>query len=280
MNREKLFDYLRDVFGSLDQTYVDGVESTLESCAIHGCGRGQTAYLLGTGHLETDGTFNPDIDEYGKGAGKKYGKPAGPYGHIYYGRSIPQVTWLDNYAKLKKIYNVDFVRQPGLVKSVEYAFDIHVRGMMEGWWTTKKLPDYINKDTRNYKDARRTINGTDRWQDIRALSYHYEAALIHAGFDLSDPAPSPPSGGDGSEPNQPEEKPVITNPETEKKWWQSRAVWGGIISLIATMLQVLLNINLTDAIQDQILELVLAMLTGSGGILAIVGRILATKKIV
>ena len=35
--------------------------------------------------------------EIGKGKGRKYGVPAGPYGKIYYGRGPIQITWEHNY---------------------------------------------------------------------------------------------------------------------------------------------------------------------------------------
>ncbi len=35
------------------------------------------------------------IEEYGRGKGRKYGAPAGPYGKIYFGRGYVQLTWLE-----------------------------------------------------------------------------------------------------------------------------------------------------------------------------------------
>ena len=38
--------------------------------------------------------------ELGKGRGRKYGVPSGPYGKIYYGRGPIQITWESNYKKI------------------------------------------------------------------------------------------------------------------------------------------------------------------------------------
>ena len=40
--------------------------------------------------------------ELGKGKGRKYGLPAGPYNKIYYGRGPIQITWEQNYKKISK----------------------------------------------------------------------------------------------------------------------------------------------------------------------------------
>ena len=42
--------------------------------------------------------------ELGRGKGKKYGVPAGPYGKIYYGRGPIQITWENNYKTIA--YNI------------------------------------------------------------------------------------------------------------------------------------------------------------------------------
>ena len=40
------------------------------------------------------------MTEYGKGKGRKYGVPTGPYNKIYYGRGPIQITWDYNYKKI------------------------------------------------------------------------------------------------------------------------------------------------------------------------------------
>lgn len=40
--------------------------------------------------------------EIGKGKGRKYGQPSGPYGKVYYGRGPLQITWESNYKKISQ----------------------------------------------------------------------------------------------------------------------------------------------------------------------------------
>ena len=52
--------------------------------------------------------------EIGKGKGRKYGVPSGPYGKVYYGRGPIQITWESNY---KKIYQEVFPKM-GLTANI------------------------------------------------------------------------------------------------------------------------------------------------------------------
>lgn len=58
--------------------------------------------------------------EIGKGKGRKYGIPSGPYNKIYYGRGPIQITWESNYKKItqeifpKMGINVDIWANPDL----------------------------------------------------------------------------------------------------------------------------------------------------------------------
>ena len=50
-------------------------------------------------------------------------------------------------------------------------------GSKEGWFTGKKLSDYITKTDKNYVRARRIINGTDKAEKIAKEAVVFEAAL-------------------------------------------------------------------------------------------------------
>ena len=52
-----------------------------------------------------------------------------------------------------------------------------VDGMIRGWFTGRKLLDYIDGDRRDYVNARRIINGTDRAQVIAGYAMAFERAL-------------------------------------------------------------------------------------------------------
>src|SRR5580693_3231630 len=97
IDRKRFFDSIRaSLFGgTLSQSQVDGVDYLLNVWERHfeipnpRDGTKWLAYSMATVFHETARTMQP-IEEYGKGAGKPYGKPTGPYGHAYYGRGLPQ----------------------------------------------------------------------------------------------------------------------------------------------------------------------------------------------
>jgi len=70
--------------------------------------------------------------------------------------------------------------------------------------------------------------------------------------------------------------------EDQERWWQSRAIWGGIIALLAFGATFF---GLTVSVEEQatLVDLVIQVATPAGAlvafILTLVGRIGATKKI-
>ncbi len=125
------------------------------------------------------------IAEYGKGAGHEYGEPDERTGQTYYGRSYPQLTWYDNYLKASKLIytpnlrqGVDIVNNPDKVLAPFYGVQVMVFGMLEGWFTGKKLSDYLSADgTFDYYNSRRIINGTDRASTIAGYGQDIETAI-------------------------------------------------------------------------------------------------------
>lgn len=65
---------------------------------------------------------------------------------------------------------------------------------------------------------------------------------------------------------------------TTKKWFESKAIWGGIIALLAAIAGAFGYAVDADT-QTNIVELVTVIGTGLGGLLAIFGRIKAEKKV-
>lgn len=63
-----------------------------------------------------------------------------------------------------------------------------------------------------------------------------------------------------------------------KSMFASKAVWGGIIAVLASVAGIW-GYSVTPADQAQIVDLVASLAAGVGGGIAIVGRILASKKI-
>ena len=172
MNRTEFYARVRPIFGgSLSQKQVDGIEALLAATASLPVTH--RAYLLATAKHETDSTMQP-IAEYGKGKGKPYGKP-GQHGQAQYGRGYVQLTWDANYEKADKALDLNgaLLKDFNLAMQPTIAAQILVRGCEEGWFTGKKLADYLP----DYVQARRVVNGTDKAQLIAGYAREFEAAL-------------------------------------------------------------------------------------------------------
>lgn len=182
----------RGVLGpTLTDSEVDGVNAILAACGAANWGPRWTAYALATADRETAGTMQP-IKEYGGQAyftrlydvmgrdparAKAMGNTEPGDGARYCGRGYVQLTWKSNYARAELELEHNLVAQPDLAMRPDIAAAVMVRGMEEGWFTGKKLADYITGDRCDYVNARRIINGLDHAQPIAAEAEHYLAAL-------------------------------------------------------------------------------------------------------
>lgn len=159
------------------------IKAICEECDYHGLNlRAQKAYVLATVEHETGNTFQP-IEEYGKGEGKKYGKEDPVTGQTYYGRGLVQLTWKYNYEKYSKILGIDLVNNPALALDLDNALFILVHGAKNGTFTGKSLEQYVNKDTTDFFNARRCINGVDE-KNQHVVRYIAEQATKYLKSDL------------------------------------------------------------------------------------------------
>ena len=176
---------------SLDQSEVDGVNAILSACGAAGWGPKWTAYALATADRETGGTMQP-IKEWGgpsyfwrrydpQGHNPKIAKALGNTipgdGVRFAGRGFVQITGRRNYQLASEKLGYPLVGNPDLAMRSDIAAAIMVRGMAEGWFTGKKLSDYITATKADFVNARRIINGTDKAREIAAEAGHYLAAL-------------------------------------------------------------------------------------------------------
>lgn len=176
MAGKEFYDRIRtDLFhGSISQRQFEGIEDIIE--AWHDKGITDIryiAYALATAYHETASTMQP-IAEYGKGAGRDYGKKLKisrkPYttpNKLYYGRGYVQLTWYENYEAMGKLLNVDLLNNPELAMQPDIAAKIMVRGMLNGDFTGKKLSDYFNEKITDPYNARKIINGLDKAKTIQ-----------------------------------------------------------------------------------------------------------------
>jgi hypothetical protein len=188
INRNHFFSAVRSApfDGSLTQSQVDGLTHLLdiwEECYVgkHPDQR-LLAYALATTFHETGAKMQP-VREIGEGGARAYGHPAGPWHQVYYGRGDVQETWYANYARarqrLKAELGIDIAldEQPDLALEPDYAAHILFLGMIEGWFTGRKLGDYFGRHIDDPLHARRIINGMDHAAKIAGHHHDFEKAI-------------------------------------------------------------------------------------------------------
>lgn len=178
-DRQKLFTEVRSrLFKRLRQEQVAGIEfliSKIETVDFD-CLE-QAAYLMATVQHETAGTFQPVKERRERANSPRRANQDRYWLSGYYGRGYVQITWRKNYERAGREIGVDLVGDPDLALRPDVAFQILYRGMMSGWFTSKKLSDYINSSRVDFVQARRVVNGLDRAQDIAALAEHWYQIL-------------------------------------------------------------------------------------------------------
>lgn len=157
----------------------------IHCCKVAGLLRNQAAYVLATAWHESAHTMKP-VREMG---GEKYLRAKKYYPYV--GMGYVQLTWKANYEKAGQALGVDFVAEPKLLLLAKFAAPILVTGMAEGWFTGKKLSDYVTLGKSDFVNARRIINGTDDARLIGGYAREYDAALKAEGYG-EDPVATEP----------------------------------------------------------------------------------------
>lgn len=179
------FASVRESFGALSQSQVDGFNAVLE--ALSGWPLTWQAYALATAWHETARTMQP-IKEHGGDAyfrrmydiqgdrpdkARELGNLTPGDGVRYAGRGYVQLTGRTNYARFGLEAKPDEAMRP------DVAARIMKRGMETGIFTGKKLADYLPGD---YRGARRIINGLDKADEIASYALKFERALRAGGL--------------------------------------------------------------------------------------------------
>lgn len=175
----------------------------ISACRKHGLLRNQAAYVLATGKWETAHTMKPVEEAFW--LSDKWRRDNLRY-YPWHGRGFVQLTWERNYLKAGKELDVDLITDPDRAMEPKIAAEILVVGMRDGWFTTKKLSDYITLKRSDFVNARRIVNGTDKAREIAEIARSYDKALKAEGYgeakDILVPNPVPgsgiPSGQSGS----------------------------------------------------------------------------------
>ncbi|WP_220432300.1 carboxypeptidase [Falsirhodobacter xinxiangensis] len=191
-------------------------------CALRGLTRQQTAYVLATAFWEGGRKMVPveenlrytaerirqvwptrfasvaEARPYASNpqglANRVYGGRMGNTlandGWTYRGRGHVQITGRDNYVRAGAALGIDLITKPDRALEPDIAAQILVLGMQKGWFTGKKLSDFIGS-TVDYRGARRIVNGTDSADEIASLARQYETALSVQPEPVRPPKPAP-----------------------------------------------------------------------------------------
>lgn len=195
IDRAKFFAHLRSgaapMFGkSLSRRQVAGMEGILDAFAVTGDGRDKTlAYGLATARREVGSGMVPVREGFKRTdvearahvlrnfRDRGYAEPAGPWGHVYYGRGIVQLTWLANYEREGIAADPDKALEP------KFAAELMFKGLLDGRWNGKGLglAHYLpSGGPDDLKNARRTVNLTDHWEEIAGFYRQFMAAIAAA----------------------------------------------------------------------------------------------------
>jgi putative chitinase len=181
---DAFYDYIRGDVGELFPKMSDDQFKGIQADLIAAEGvlpLGWCAYCLATDYHETGTRMQGvregfDVSDDWRRAHLRY--------FPWYGRGKVQLTWERNYKlateKLKAAgFNVDLIANPDQALDLNVAAFILVHGMVEGWFTGKKLRDFLPQHpTRDqYKNARQIINGHDRDLLIAGYAVAFEEAL-------------------------------------------------------------------------------------------------------
>lgn len=172
--------------GSLSQDRVDGMNVIAETWAIYGDGdRRKLAYILATAYHETARTMSPvretlattdakakEILTKAWKAGKMPQVKTDYWSGGYFGRGFVQLTHKANYQRVQDETGHPLVKNPALAMDPAIAALILVKGMMQGWFTGKKLADYTD-----FTAMRRVVNGTDKAPTIAQYAQTFLEAL-------------------------------------------------------------------------------------------------------
>lgn len=164
INRTHFFDTARLSLGSFNQSQVDGFNILMDEWEKEDRLLTQLAYVLATVWHESAHRMQP-IHELG---GEAYLKSKKYY--PYYGRDLVQTTWDFNYKKVKEFSGIDVVNHPDLIGQMPLAAQVAITFMIHGWYTGKKLSDYINLTKTDFVGARRIINGKDQAAKIAGIA--------------------------------------------------------------------------------------------------------------
>lgn len=211
MNRSAFYNAVRSKVGLTVQN-VQGFEKVLDYAETRASRTNDLAYILATAFWETNQTMHPVVEAYWMS--EAWRKKNLRY-YPWHGRGLIQTTWEHNYQRMGLEIGVDLTMRPDLLLEWRFALPALFVGMEKGLYTGKKLEDYIDdideadaEDLREFKAARRIVNGTDKATTIGELALTFEKGLRAGGYKPTKAAPKVS-----------EKVPVTPQEETIGGWW-------------------------------------------------------------
>src|SRR5208283_3583306 len=195
------FQFNRDLFWqqfsakhSIAQGPMDGLNSILdeiEQDATDWQNIDQIAYALATFDWETAHTFHPIYEmgqpsyfskyDAGTPIGERLGNTQPGDGFLFRGRGYVQLTGRANYQRVGQLLTINLVGDPDQAIQPPVAYGIAANGMRLGWFTGRRLSQFMPAGgTPDYVNARTIINGHDRAADIAAIAQNFQQVLTAA----------------------------------------------------------------------------------------------------
>jgi putative chitinase len=180
-----------------------GCDAIIKACANAGWPISWTAYALATAYHETAHTMQPipekggnayfkrmyDIQGNRPAKARELGNLTPGDGVKYHGRGYVQLTGRRNYQIAGQRLGVDLVNHPEKALEAEIAARIMIHGMVEGWFTSRKLPDDLPPKgpalLRQFVLSRDIINGTDKDDEIAAYANDFQTGLQLGGYKIA-----------------------------------------------------------------------------------------------
>ncbi len=180
-NPSEFYKGVRAAFGSLTQAQVEGFTMLL---GAFGEARWPIAWAadgLATSWHETNAQMQPVREAYWlsedwRRAHLRY--------YPWYGRGYVQLTWQANYEKADEELGLNgaLIADPDCALRPDIAARVLVHGMEAGWFTKKKLADYLPLSGQGgfeaFKAARYIINGQDKAEKIAKEALVFQSALM------------------------------------------------------------------------------------------------------
>jgi putative chitinase len=180
----------------LNEPRISGLLALLDFVAVDNWTQlRQVAYFLATVAHETAWTLRPVRERRASKARQPalWAQQERYWPSGFYGRGYVQLTWERNYERASRglagrTYTIghgevtlgtrSLVDYPDLLLEPPISYDVAALGMRLGWFTGKKLGDYVREgEPPDYVGARRVVNGQDRAREIAAHAQGFELLL-------------------------------------------------------------------------------------------------------